>query len=188
MCKIILQNTSTEEKQEYENTWGKKQTPIHQKSSLSRIIRGKREEKQTNNFKSDITNFKRKSKATTRVCSDQLFYSLSKKVLKGDHTYLSKYTDLSCCHGDAHISGNVKWVIYTSRCGYFPKKHQSSSPTIYVFFSLHFLLLFVVIKETIIMRRAVIFILGSGHHSSYVTRGLGGGGGGGITPIKVLYL
>lgn len=152
---------------------GGKQTPIHQKSSLSQIIRGKREEKnkQTNYFESDITNFERKSKATD-IWSDQLFYSLSKKVLKGDHTYLSKYTDLSCCHGDAHISGNVKWVIYTSRCGYFPRKHQSSSPTIYVFFSLHFLLLFVVIKETIIMRRAVIFILGSGHYSSYVTRGL----------------
>ena len=46
MRKIILQNTSTEEKQEYENTWGKrKKTHIHQKSSLSQIIWGKREEK-----------------------------------------------------------------------------------------------------------------------------------------------
>lgn len=56
MRKIILKNTSTEEKQKYENTWGEKQTPIHQKSSLSQIIRGKREEEKKKGKKTTFLN------------------------------------------------------------------------------------------------------------------------------------
>ena len=77
MRKIILQNTSTEEKQEYENTWGKRKKNAHSPRKLikSNNMGKKRRKNKTKNL-FWIWHYKLRKKIKSNWQFDQINFSI----------------------------------------------------------------------------------------------------------------